>query len=444
MEDFGDNGFDEAGDEGVAWAFFGHFPNKVVKAVVGSLVFRVLIEAVFGVLGVGDLLPGAVVLQDRDLEVGRVVAGEFFTLAIEDVVGLEVVFAVGGGAEAIDFPWFGEVDFEPGFFGGVFGGFGSPLHGAVVSIVGVVELAAALGHFRISFESGAFRFVGKIPVIVFGSEDLEFVDEDVRVGEVDTEGFGGLFGEDVVLKAAPVFGPGKSRFAEGAAFFEELGVEFFGSFFSWVGVGEFGNAATEFDVLENGGEGVVVLDGDGVELVVVAAGARDSHADHGGPDSLHDLVHAVGAGLPDGGGFGSDGGGGDMGTGDEEAGGIARTHGVTGELLMDELVVGKVVVEGVDDVVPVDPGVFAVEVGFGAIGFSPADDIKPVLGPAFAEVRGGEEFVDEGGVGVGILLVIGDELIDAVGGGREAGEDDGSAMNEGAGIGFFVGGDFGF
>ena len=117
---------------------------------------------------------------------------------------------------------------------------------------------------------------------------------------------------------------------------------------------------------------------------------------------------------------------------------------VARELFGDELVVGKVCVEGADDVVAIGPGVFAVEVGFGAVGFGPADDIEPMLGPAFAEVGGGQLGIDESGVGFfGIGSIGFFEGGHFFGCGRKSGEGDVDALDECPGVGGRVGSEAG-
>ena len=116
---------------------------------------------------------------------------------------------------------------------------------------------------------------------------------------------------------------------------------------------------------------------------------------------------------------------------------------VGGELFDDELVVGFVAVEGIDDVVAVSPGVGVAQVfaAFGvALGVGVAGDIEPVAAPAFTVGRGGKQAVDEGGVGgVGITERIGFEGDDLGFGGWEAGEVEGEAADQRAAIGSGVG-----
>ncbi len=90
----------------------------------------------------------------------------------------------------------------------------------------------------------------------------------------------------------------------------------------------------------------------------------------------------------------------------EQAGGDQRVvivglELVAGQLLADEPVVGQVVVEGADHVVAILVGVGAEAVLLEAFGFAVADDVEPVLGPAFAVAGRGEQAVDDFDVGVG-------------------------------------------
>ena len=61
--------------------------------------------------------------------------------------------------------------------------------------------------------------------------------------------------------------------------------------------------------------------------------------------------------------------------------------GVAGELFADEAGVGNVIVETVDDIVTVAPGMRAKFVVLVAVTFSEADHVQPVSSPALAVVR---------------------------------------------------------
>jgi hypothetical protein len=57
----------------------------------------------------------------------------------------------------------------------------------------------------------------------------------------------------------------------------------------------------KLDPLEHRGKRVVILDHDRVELVIVTTRTADGHAQHRRANGLHDLIHAVGPGLANGG-----------------------------------------------------------------------------------------------------------------------------------------------
>ena len=188
-------------------------------------------------------------------------------------------------------------------------------------------------------------------------------------------------------------------------------------------------------------QGVVILDRDRIELVIVAARAGDGQAQEGlgrGVDALIDGVMDVIEALSDG---------------DETEGGETRIvrrdvrNAVGGELLDDELVIRLVFVHRVDDVIAVSPGVGVTVVAEEAVSLvdlqaariGVAGGVEPVTGPAFAVVRRGEEEVDlldvdgfevtgraagAGGERVGERGVVAglDENFDLFGGGREAEE----------------------
>ena len=100
-------------------------------------------------------------------------------------------------------------------------------------------------------------------------------------------------------------------------------------------------------------------------------------------------------------------------------------------MLGDELIVRGVVVKGTNHVVAVKPGIFAVEVGFGAVCFGPADDVEPMLRPAFSEVTRFELGVNEIGVGFfGVGLVGLFELGHFFGSWRKTGDGDVDALDK--------------
>jgi hypothetical protein len=145
---------------------------------------------------------------------------------------------------------------------------------------------------------------------------------------------------------------------------------------------------------------VVVGLGQGIELVVVAAGAADRDAEHRRPAGGHHVVELGGAGglellLGELRGEG---------TGREETGGlqrldVARCQFVAGNLPLEERVVRQVVVEGPDDEVAVVVGERPVVVLFVAEALGEPGDVEPVLRPTFAEGGPRQQVVHDPPVG---------------------------------------------
>ena len=91
-------------------------------------------------------------------------------------------------------------------------------------------------------------------------------------------------------------------------------------------------------------------------------------------------------------------------SGDEEPGGSdAVASGlwkdIAGNLLTNELIVGQVGVEAVDDVIAVPPRVRSKLVVFEPVAFGVTDHVEPMASPAFAVVWRGEQPVDEPSIG---------------------------------------------
>ena len=169
---------------------------------------------------------------------------------------------------------------------------------------------------------------------------------------------------------------------------------------------------------QDGAEAVEVALGERVVLVVVAAGAGQGQAHHRRAQDL-DLIgnhvqplghEVLGAGP------------GAVGRHAQEAGGNQRFHlvgsqGLNGavvhqlvarDLLQQEAVVGFVVVEGSDDVIPVAIGMGPQIVGMDlSFGIGIAGGIQPVSAPTFPVVHGIQQPVDQPFVGlrVGVLMV---------------------------------------
>lgn len=103
---------------------------------------------------------------------------------------------------------------------------------------------------------------------------------------------------------------------------------------------------------------------------------------------------------------------------------------VTGDMFTNELVVGKILVEGADQIIAITPGVVHLVIPFVAMGFGKADDIEPMPGPALAEMRRREEAINEAlpsvrGSGI-------DKLPNGLRFGRHPGQDERESADESA------------
>ena len=87
-------------------------------------------------------------------------------------------------------------------------------------------------------------------------------------------------------------------------------------------------------------------------------------------------------------------------------------------------------VERPDDVIAIRPGIRSFRVHLESVGVRVADDIEPMLAPAFAVMRGGEKPIDGGGV-VGLM----NKSSDILRSGREAREVEGGTTQPRGGVG---------
>ena len=156
----------------------------------------------------------------------------------------------------------------------------------------------------------------------------------------------------------------------------------------------------------------------GIDFVVVAAGAVDGDAHGRGDDLRHHVVEIAGAGgalqhvAPR------------LDVADEvprprrkkarrnQRRGISGRDDIAGNLLAEELPVGFVGVERGDHVVAVAPRVRAQLIALEAVGVGVVRDVEPVPRPALAVVRRGEQFIDE--LFVGPRVAVGDEALHAL------------------------------
>ena len=191
---------------------------------------------------------------------------------------------------------------------------------------------------------------------------------------------------------------------------------------------------------EDASEGIVVLDSDGIELVIVTAGTAYGQSEYGTGggidlfvDHLHleDLLVALVENFR---------------TESEEAGGgetflacgirgAGFVEEIAGQLLADELVVGLVLVEGGDHVVAVAPGMGIGEIALHSVRFAEAGHVEPVPPPAFSEMGRSKELVDKPGPRFGDGTLVIEEGIDLLDGGREPDEVKVESSHQGAAIG---------
>ncbi len=93
---------------------------------------------------------------------------------------------------------------------------------------------------------------------------------------------------------------------------------------------------------------------------------------------------------------------------------------ITSDLLLHELIVGEILVEGADHVVAITPGFLLLEIKFMAAGFRETDEIEPVPGPSLSIVRRGQQAVDN--LLIRLRRFVGQESCDLFRRRRKAGE----------------------
>ena len=170
---------------------------------------------------------------------------------------------------------------------------------------------------------------------------------------------------------------------------------------------------------EHSGERVVVFLREGIKLVSMTPRTGDGQPEQASAESVDAFVPVVAgdrfdhrfrqAGVLVIGGRGAEVSEG------TEVGSLEVGQQVGGQLHDQELVVGQVGVDGLDDPVPVPPGVGVRSIGglAGRVVFGPPRDIEPVTPPAFSIVPALEQPIDEpdGGIGSPIRLELCDLLL---------------------------------
>ena len=188
--------------------------------------------------------------------------------------------------------------------------------------------------------------------------------------------------------------------------------------------------------LEDAGQRVVVARGDGIEFMVVAAGASKRHAHEGASQRVELFVDDVHLHLPPvilGEHFGPNA--------EETGGNVARVpcrfrfvserlQQVAGNLFPDKLVVRLVLVERINDIVAVAECVDVGEVFVEAIAVGIAGDVEPVATPFFAVMRRGQKPIDD--PAECIRRFVSEEIGDFLHRWRKAGQVVGGPANESA------------
>ena len=387
---------------------------------------------------VGDFLPVLAVERDIHLIFGR--GGALGVVAEDSSLG-------GAVAETADLLDAGQGDDE----------FGRGADIPLRAFVAVDGEGGAVGHGKVfggdaldAFGLGAVGGEGDIAGRRLSGPDLELgdtsADTALRVGggrghgELYETGLGrrdGFLGQQGVRLRARIlasrqqgFGLGFDGLGQGILLADNLGA----LFVQWahrgiVGLGLFlgrERTAAVDDAFEGRTDAVIVFGRDGVELMVVAAGAVDGEAEKRASGRGDHVVergranHLLGGGILI---FHVV-----IRTSHEESAadldrGVELAEHVPGEVLAHELVEGLILVQRADDVVAERIEVIDDEVTFEPVAFAEADDVEPVAAPVFAIARRGQQAVDEGfGRLTGVGLMSGDEGVDLGLSGRQAGE----------------------
>ncbi len=185
-------------------------------------------------------------------------------------------------------------------------------------------------------------------------------------------------------------------------------------------------------VVEEGVETVVLLLGDGVELVLVALGATGGQAEEhrrkgvGPVDRVDHPILVIDRAALAGGRMRSN----------ESAGDLILElrlgEQISGELTDDELIERWVLVEQFDDAITVGPHLTIV-VEMQAVSVGVARRIEPHTSPVFAESFRGQQSIEQSFPGV--RVGVGDEGIDLFDGGRETSEIESGPADQGFPVG---------
>ena len=117
---------------------------------------------------------------------------------------------------------------------------------------------------------------------------------DRKKGDPKALGFDGSEVDLAVIGPALLKGSITGRFGAGRC---EFGADCAGGLRARMIRRQIRHAMVKLNILKDGDHRVVVADGDGIEFVIVAASAADSHPQHGRAHGLHHLIEAVESSL---------------------------------------------------------------------------------------------------------------------------------------------------
>ena len=161
-----------------------------------------------------------------------------------------------------------------------------------------------------------------------------------------------------------------------------------------------GSAPHGFGTEEDPRHSIIVAGGNGIVFVIVTAGTGDTERHHAGADNIDlivDHVH-VEVDIHGFGGFGTEG---QKASSDQQTVafcGRFRWKQVTRYLFGEETIVGEIIVECLNDVVAVPPGMGESRVATEAVipvRFTIAGYVEPVPPPAFTKMRRGQQLIDQ-------------------------------------------------
>ncbi len=303
------------------------------------------------------------------------------------IIGIVKGFAVGTEVDLVHPLAFFEVTFKPWQVLEILLLLGAPCHRAKQAILNDVNGVSVVHPLRRKAgDFGAVALQSQIHPRLRRPQDFQFIDGDIGLEKSQSNGLGLNSRKMPGSVGGPVFFPG-SEVAQRITRLLERVLKAQSLLLSGILCGPLNLAASKFDILEHRTHGVIVLEGDGIKFVGVASGALHGDPKHGSPDGLHDFIHAICPCLTNGTGLSSHSGCGDMRAGHEKSGGSPCAQYIPCHLFGDELVVGLVLIEGLDHIVSIQPRAFSIEIGFRSIGFRPADDIEPMLSPALPIMR---------------------------------------------------------